>query len=54
MFEKVIGKIVHHRGFGTLESYYANMQKRGISGGPTFDEAKKDFRAAVSQNWRGI
>ena len=35
-----------------FESYYANVQRETVAGGPTFDEARADYVAAQINSWR--
>ena len=35
-----------------FESYYANVQRETVSGGPTADEARADYLAARFNTWR--
>jgi hypothetical protein len=56
MFRKVIEVLqeMSHLGdrVSEFESYYANVQRETVSGGPTIDEARADYRAAHMTNWR--
>ena len=33
-----------------LEAYYDSLQERGVAGGPTVDEARKDFRSLLQSH----
>lgn len=35
-----------------FESYYANVQRAALSGGPTADEARADYLAAQTTTWK--
>ena len=56
MFRKVIEvlqEMSHLAGrVSEFESYYANVQRAALSGGPTADEARADYRAVHMTHWR--
>ena len=48
MIKKVITSIRHisHHCTG-FDSYYSDLQNHSVSGSPSFDEARKDFRSSI-------
>ena len=55
MFSKFI-KAIRPTGRSSFDNYIGNLSKSGNRSGPTADEARKDYRAAVrSQSaWAGF
>ena len=54
MFHKFVRVIKGITSDGSFETYINGLHRDPRSGGPTFDEARKDFRAVKSGSLRGF
>lgn len=52
MFHRVFSKIRHIAGESSFDGYYKQVQRHGIEGAPTFDEARRDFRDALAGRYK--
>ena len=50
MINRVKNMLGRRRGIDALDSYFFNVQRRTDCPGPTFDEARRDFKEMVSKH----
>ena len=47
MLHNIVEGLLRFHVASDLEAYYESLQARGVVGGPTVDEARKDFRSLL-------
>ena len=52
MFNRVISTLRNLGGESSFDGYYRQIQRHRSVGSPTLDEARRDFRDAISQRYR--
>ena len=50
MFHNIVEGLLRFHVASDLEAYYESLQKPGVVGGPTVDEARKDFRSLLQSH----